>query len=199
MTPAAGGATVIETERLVLRRLTTDDVDALAEIYRDPDVRRYFPEGPLTREETRDEVAWVIDVYYGRFGFGLWATILKDTGTLIGRCGLLPWTAVPEPGGGLTVQHVAEQPPEPDGSWLEVELAYLLAKPWWGHGLGTEAARAIVRYAFEQLHLSRLICMFDPENGASRRVAEKVGMRFERTVTIDGDVGPLYSMSAPQA
>jgi ribosomal-protein-alanine N-acetyltransferase len=199
MTASDGGTTVIETERLVLRHLTMDDVDALAEIYRDPDVRRYFPEGPLDAEETRDEVAWVIDVYYGRFGFGLWATILKDTGALIGRCGLLPWTAVPELGGGLTIQHVASHLPEPDGSWLEVELAYLLHKPYWGRGLGTEAARAIVGYAFDQLHLERLICLFEPENVASRRVAEKVGMTFERTATIEGDVGPLYSMSAPRA
>jgi ribosomal-protein-alanine N-acetyltransferase len=63
MTASDGGTTVIETERLVLRRLTMDDVDTLAEIYRDPDVRRYFPEGPLDALETRDEVAWIIDVY----------------------------------------------------------------------------------------------------------------------------------------
>jgi ribosomal-protein-alanine N-acetyltransferase len=199
MTSVGDDAAVIETERLVLRRLTMDDGEALAEIYRDPDVRRYFHEGPLTSEETRGELAWIIDVQYGRFGFGLWATILKDTGTLIGRCGLLPWTAVPGSGGELTIQHVAEQGSEPDGSWLEVELGYLLAKPYWGRGLATEAASAIVRYAFEQLHLSRLICMFDPENGASRGVAEKAGMRFERTVTYEGESGPLYAMSAPEA
>jgi len=194
-----GASTVIETDRLVLRRLTIDDVDVLAEIYRDPDVRRYFPGGTLDREETRDEVAWVIDEYYGRYGFGLWATILKETGALIGRCGLLPWTAVPEPDGGLSIQHVAEGAPEPEGSWPEVELAYLLAKPYWGRGLATEAARAIVAYAFDELRLTRLICLFDPENDASRRVAEKVGMTFERTVTIEGDVGPLYSMAGPGA
>jgi ribosomal-protein-alanine N-acetyltransferase len=106
---------------------------------------------------------------------------------------------VPEPDGGLTIQHVASRAPEPEGSWLEVELAYLLDKPYWGRGLGTEAARAIVGYAFERLHLPRLICLFDPENHASRRVAEKVGMTFERTATIEGDVGPMYSVSAPQA
>jgi ribosomal-protein-alanine N-acetyltransferase len=174
-----------------------DDADALAEIYGDPEVRRYFPEGTLTRRETRDEVAWVIDVYYGRFGFGLWATILKETGALIGRCGLLPWTAIPGPGGELTIQHVAEHPPEPEGSWLEVELAYLLARPYWGRGLATEAARAIVDHAFERLHLPRLICMFEPENAASRRVAEKVGMTFERMALIEGEEDPLFSMSAP--
>ncbi len=195
--PVSAGLAVVETDRLVLRCLTMDDVDALAEIYADADVRRYFPEGPLNAEETSEEVAWVIDVYYGRFGFGLWATILKETGALIGRCGLIPWTAVPEPGGGLTIQHVMQRPPEPSGSWVEVELAYLLDKPYWGLGLATEAAQAMVGYAFDELHLPRLICLFDPENDASRRVAEKVGMTFERTVTIDGEDGPMYSMSAP--
>jgi ribosomal-protein-alanine N-acetyltransferase len=191
-----GAATVIETQRLMLRPLTLDDVEGLSEMYRDPDVRRYFPEGTLSLEETRDEVAWVIDVYYARFGFGLWATVLRDTGELIGRCGLLPWTAVPEPGGGLRIQHVAEHPPEPEGSRLEVELAYLLARPHWGRGLATEAANAIVAYAFERLRLKRLICLFDPENAASRRVAEKAGMTFERMVTIDGEASPLYARQA---
>src|SRR5205823_3001806 len=115
-TVAEGEAIVLETERLILRRLTMDDVDALAEIYRDPEVRRYFPEGTLTEQETRDEVAWIIDVYEARFGFGLWATILKETGAFIGRCGLLPWTALEGPDGGLTIQHVAERPPEPPGA-----------------------------------------------------------------------------------
>ena len=197
MTVTDGETNVLETERLVLRRLTMGDVDALADMYGDPDVRRYFPEGTLTRDETSDEVAWIIDVYYGRFGFGLWGTVLKETGALIGRCGLLPWTAVPGPDGGLTIQHVAEHPPEPEGSRLEVELAYLLARPYWGRGLATEAARAIVAHAFERLHLPRLICLFEPENEASRRVAEKVGMTFERMALIEGEEGPLSSMSAP--
>ncbi len=198
MTGKGQGTIVAETERILLRHLTLDDVDALADMYRDPDVRRYFPEGPLTREETREEVAWVIDVYYRRFGYGLWGTILKETGAFIGRSGLLPWTAVPEADGGLTIQHVADRPPEPEGSWLEVELAYLLAKPYWGRGLASDAARAIVDHAFLDLHIPRLICLFDPDNAASRRVAEKVGMTFERMVTIEGEVSPLYSMSTPR-
>ena len=118
---------VIETERLALRRLTMNDLDALAEIYADADVRKYFPEGTLTYEETKEELEWIINVYYGQYGFGLWATMLKETNEFIGRCGLLPWTI--------------------DGR-QEVEVAYLLAKAHWGRGLGTEAARAIVSYGF---------------------------------------------------
>ena len=91
---------VLSTERLLLRPLRMDDLDALAEIYADPQVRRFFPEGTLTRQETREELEWIIDVYYGRYGYGLWATVLKETGAFIGRCGLLPWKVTRWRGGG---------------------------------------------------------------------------------------------------
>lgn len=84
--------TVLETKRLLLRQLTMDDLDALFVLYRDPDVREYFPEGTLSYEETKEELEWIIHVYYAKYGFGLWATIHKETGAFIGRCGLLPWT-----------------------------------------------------------------------------------------------------------
>jgi ribosomal-protein-alanine N-acetyltransferase len=165
---------VLETKRLILRRLTIDDLDALFALYRDPEVRKYFPEGTLTYEETREELEWIINVYYGQYGFGLWATIHKETGDFIGRCGLLPW--------------VIEQRPE-------VEVAYMLAKAYWGQGLGTEAAQAILDYGFEQLQLPRLICLIDRENQASIKVAKKIGMTFEKEV--DDGKGPalLYSTS----
>jgi ribosomal-protein-alanine N-acetyltransferase len=146
---------VLETGRLILRRLTMDDLDDLAALYRDPEVRRWFPEGVLTREETRAELAWVIDVYYRQYGYGLWAAVLKETGAFVGRCGLLPWEI-----GGRT----------------EVEVAYLLDPAHWGRGLATEAARAIVAHAFATLPVDRLICLLDPGNGASRAVAVKIGM-----------------------
>jgi RimJ/RimL family protein N-acetyltransferase len=167
---------IIETERLALRCLTMDDLDALAAIYRDPEVREYFPEGTLTHEETREELEWIIDVYYGRYGFGLWATLHKETNAFIGRCGLLPW--------------------EIDGR-SEVEVAYLLARPYWGQGLATEAARAILTYGFEQLNLSRLICLIDPANAASVNVAVKIGMSLERETEVDGEPTLVYSAARP--
>jgi ribosomal-protein-alanine N-acetyltransferase len=185
---------VLETERLILRRLTLDDLDALAHIYRDPEVRRYFPEGTLTHEETKEELEWIIDVYYERYGFGLWATVLKETGTFIGRCGLLPWKVIPGRDGGLGLDFADEYP---DGtSSIEVEVAYLLARDHWGRGLGTEAARATVGYAFESLGLSRLICLVEPGNAASRNVAVKIGMALDGDVELDGELFPLLSMSA---
>ncbi|MBI5293181.1 MAG: GNAT family N-acetyltransferase [Chloroflexi bacterium] len=103
---------------------------------------------------------------------GLWATIHKETNQFIGRCGLLPWTI--------------EQRPE-------VEVACLLAKEYWGQGLGTEAAQAIVDYGFEQLKLSRLICMMYPDNQASVKVARNIGMTLEKEMENEKGLFLLYS------
>ena len=163
---------------MALRRLTMDDLGALAAIYRDADVRKYFPEGTLTYEQTKEELEWIIDVYYGQYGFGLWATLLKETNEFIGRCGLLPWTI--------------------DGR-QEVEVAYLITKAHWGRGLGTEAARAVLAYGFGELHLSRLICLIDPANEASVKVATKIGMSLEREADIDDEPTLVYSAVRPRA
>jgi RimJ/RimL family protein N-acetyltransferase len=165
---------VLETKRLILRRLILDDLDALFALYSDQEIRRYFPEGTLTYEETKEELEWFLNGHPAHPQLGLWATIYKETNQFIGRCGLLPWTI--------------EQRPE-------VEVAYLLAKEYWGQGLGTEAAQAILEYGFEQLQLSRLICMIDPENQASIKVASKIGMTFEKEM--EDEKGPflLYSIS----
>jgi ribosomal-protein-alanine N-acetyltransferase len=128
-----------------------------------------FPEGTLNYEETKEELEWFLDGHPKHPELGLWATIHKETGKFIGRCGLLPW--------------------EIDGR-LEVEIAYLLDKSFWHQGLATEAAQGILKYGFEKLYLSRLICLIDPENIASQRVAERIGMTLERKV--DGIAGDNY-------
>lgn len=194
---AGGGrsdtSVVVTTERLVLRLLSMDDLDALAEIYADPLVRRFFPEGTLTRDETRDEIAWMLDVDYPRYGFGLWATVLRDTGALIGRCGLLPWPVVASDRASLGLA-APEQRPTP-GRRVEVEVAYLLAREQWGRGLATEAARAITAFGFATLDVDRLICLIDEENLASSSVATKIGMRTDGDVEIDDEVFPLYAIT----
>ncbi len=172
--------TILETNRLMLRRLIPDDLDNLYALYRDPEMRQHFPaegESPdktLTYEETREELEWFLDGHPKRPELGLWATIHKETGQFIGRCGLLPWT-------------VDEQD--------EVEVAYMIDKKYWRQGLGSEAARGIRDYAFEQLGLSRLICMIYPENEASIKVAANIGMTLEKECV--DEFGPflVYSMA----
>lgn len=154
-----------------------DDLNDLFTLYSDPEIRKYFPEGILNLEETKEELEWHMNGHPKYPELGLWATIHKETGKFIGRCGLLPWTIEGQD---------------------EVEIAYLLDKSFWGQGLATEAAQGILQYGFEQLHLSRLICLMDPDNIASQRVAQKMGMTLEKRVDgIAGDNFPtlIYSIS----
>jgi ribosomal-protein-alanine N-acetyltransferase len=189
-----GDEVVLETDRLVLRRLTLEDIDAMSSFYADPVVRRFFPDGTLTREETLEELEWILDVYYERYGYGLWATVERQTGDVIGRCGLLPFKVVrATTQAGLALEDPDEQP-TPDDRY-EVEVAYLLARERWGQGFATEAATAIVAYGFEHLEVERLISLIDPDNHASASVAGRCGMTIDGEVEIDGDVIPLHAIT----
>jgi ribosomal-protein-alanine N-acetyltransferase len=150
---------ILESQRLLFRRLEDEDLNDLFALYRDPEMRRFYPEGTLSRDETREELEWFKNGHPKHPELGLWATILKSEQRFIGRCGLLPWQ--------IDGQH-------------EVEVAYMIDKRYWGQGLGTEAALAVARYGFDSLKLKRLICLIDERNIASQRVAEKIGMQFER-------------------
>lgn len=149
---------ILATERLLLRHLELDDLPALFALYSDPAIRQYFPNGTLTLDETRKELEWFRNGHPRHPELGLWATVHRPSGRFIGRCGLLPWTIDGRP---------------------EVEVAYMLDKAYWGQGLATEAALAIVRHAYEQLGLTRLVCLVDPRNQASINVARRIGMALE--------------------
>lgn len=167
---------ILETERLILRRLVPEDLDDLSRLYADPEVRRYFPEGTLTREETREELEWFLDGHPDDPRLGLWAAIHKANGRFIGRCGLLPWTI--------------------EGR-LEIEVAYLLARKYWRQGLGAECARGLVRHGFETLRLPRLISLIDPANEPSQRTARRAGLEFEREIVLDDMRCHVYAIANP--
>lgn len=167
--------TILETKRLLFRRLVRDDLDALFALYSDKETRQYFPngtDGTLTYEETKEVIERFLQGHPDQPELGLWATIHKETNQFIGRCGLLPQT-------------VEER--------AEVEVGYLLNKNYWRQGLGTEAAQAILKYGFEQLHLARLICMIDPDNQASIKVAIHIGMTLEKEMV--DETGPFLLFS----
>jgi RimJ/RimL family protein N-acetyltransferase len=168
---------ILETDRLILRRLQPSDLDDLFALYRDPEIRRYFPDGTLTRAETKQELDWFRNGHPEHPALGLWATLHKSTGRFIGRCGLIPWTIDGRP---------------------EVEIAYLLAKPYWRQGLGSEAARALVRHGFDALRLPGLIALIDPTHQASIRTALSAGLAFEREVEVEGVRSALYAIANPK-
>ena len=152
---------ILETSRLLLRHFVLNDVQDLYPLYQDIEIRRYFPDSVLSYEDTKEELEWYMNGHPEYPELGLWATIHKKSGKFIGRCGLLPW--------------------EIDGK-IEVEIAYLLDKDFWHLGFATEAANGIMIYGFEKLHLDRLICLMHPDNIASQRVAERIGMKLEYRV-----------------
>jgi ribosomal-protein-alanine N-acetyltransferase len=147
---------IIETERLTLRAFTPDDLDRLAEILSNPQVMRYMPGGqPLSQEKAEANLRSILR-HWDEHGFGWWAVIHKADARLTGWCGL---TYV--------------------GELAETEVAYLFDQPYWGKGIGTEAAHASLRYGFEELKLDRIIALAVPENVGSWRVMGKNGLIFE--------------------
>ena len=150
---------VLETERLTLRHLTEDDVDAIYAVVGDPLAMKYYPR-TFTRE---DAAGWVARCQerYRKDGYGLFAVVTKADGAVIGDCGLMR-------------QDV-------EGESL-LEVGYHLRRDCWGHGYATEAARACMDYAFRKFAADQVVSLIVPENQPSRRVAERNGMQVEREV-----------------
>src|SRR5438067_1621182 len=143
----------LATARLVLRMFRESDLDAYAAICGDPEVMRYLAPGPMTRAEAWRNMAMVLGHWQLR-GYGLWAVEERGSGLLAGRVGC--W--------------------RPEG-WPGLEVGWTLRRSFWGRGYATEAARASVKYAFNELNQARVISLIAPENAASIRVAERLGER----------------------
>jgi RimJ/RimL family protein N-acetyltransferase len=154
----------LETERLVLRRFTTDDVDAIVELDSDPEVMFFINGGrPTPRAEVEDEILpfWLA-FYEHDHGYGFWAAIEKPTGQFLGWFHFRPHT-VGEP----------------------VELGYRLRRSAWGKGYATEGSRALIEKGFTDLDVERVYAETMVVNTASRRVMEKAGLRYVRTFVAD--------------
>jgi RimJ/RimL family protein N-acetyltransferase len=148
----------LETERLVLRRFTLDDVDLVTALDADPAVMRYINGGrPTPRDEVRDDIlpAWL--AYHDRGDrYGFWAAHDRATGAFLG------WF------------HLRPRREDPDD---EPELGYRLVVAAWGRGFATEGSRALIRKAFEELGARRVYATTMVVNEASWRVMEKAGLR----------------------
>ena len=144
---------VMETERLLIRRITRKDMAALFAIMGKPEVMYAWEHG-FTKKDVRKWINRQL-TRYRKDGFGYFAVILKESGNLIGQAGLMK-----------SIINGNEA----------VELGYILDNAYWHNGYGTEAARACLEYAFEELGLKTVCCSIRPENVASIRVAERLGM-----------------------
>jgi RimJ/RimL family protein N-acetyltransferase len=159
----------LTTARLILRSFEERDLDSYAEMMADPDVTRWLGAGqPMPRDEAWRQIAFILGHWVLR-GFGLWAVEERDSGTLVGRIGCL----------------------QPEG-WPGFEVAYTLARPFWGRGYAREGAEASLSFARETLRRDEIISIIRPANVRSIRVAESLGAMHERDIEFFGDLSRIY-------
>jgi len=152
-----------ETARLRLRPCTPGDQAALHAHWTDRDVRRHLWDDAVIPPQTVAEVIAASEASFAARGFGQWVLVERDSGVLVGFCGLRPVDDGPE-----------------------VELLYSLAPSRWGRGLVAEAADAVLRHAFETVKLPRIAGRTDTPNARSARVLERLGMDFEGEREVHG-------------
>ena len=153
---------IFETDRLILRELTTEDARDMYNLNQDPEVVKYVKNSPF---ESIDDARVFLEGYdrYKKEGMGRWACIIKENNEWIGWCGLIT---------------------EKSG---EVDLGFRLYRKNWGNGYATEAAKACLKYGFEELGLARIIACSMPDNKASINVIEKLGMTFVKYFEIPAE------------
>jgi RimJ/RimL family protein N-acetyltransferase len=150
-----------ETSRLQHRALSVDDAKFFYALNSHPDVMRWTGESPLSSLDAAREAIVNYPDFDAR-GYGRWACVLKETGAVIGFCGL-------------------KYLPDLDA----VDVGYRFLPQYWGQGLATEACRASLEFGFTTLHLDQIIALVLPENVASIRVLEKAGMQADGQFVYD--------------
>ena len=165
------------TRRLILRQFTTAAVGNLLELDGAPAVMRYIANTTRSRAEIQDEVLPRFLAYYAKYrDFGVWAADARPDGAFVGWFGLRP--VVPS---GRGMVDWADGPPDSGTA----SLGYRLRRSAWGRGYATEGAQALVRKAFTELGVDEVVATRMAVNAGSRRVMEKAGLRYARTVHLD--------------
>jgi ribosomal-protein-alanine N-acetyltransferase len=156
--------TTLETERLIIRPFHLRDTEALHGILNQEEVTRYLPEDVMSSEEVKRILAWLTECYQKNTPEHVvkltLAVVQKENKGLIGWCGLGPLEFDPK----------------------EIEIYYGLSKEYWGKGIATEAAVAILGYGFNTLKLDKIVAITHSENIASIKIIEKMGMIFKKRI-----------------
>jgi RimJ/RimL family protein N-acetyltransferase len=157
--------TVLETERLILRRLTTKDDTFILELLNEPSFVRFIGDrGVRTAPDARDYILKGPIDSYERHGYGLFLTALKMDNVPIGICGLVKRDFL-----------------------SDADIGYAFLPRFWSQGFAVEAASAVMTYAREVLRLVRIVAIVSPDNERSINVLKKLGLRFERMIVWPGD------------
>ena len=156
---------ILETDRLILRQLSTEDAAFILELVNEPSfIQNIGDRGVRTLEDARAYILRVAIASYEKNGFGLYLVELKDSGQSIGMCGLI----------------------NRDGL-EDVDIGYAFLPRFWLKGYAVEAAAAVKDYARDMLGLKRLVAITDPANQGSIRVLEKIGLKYEKMVRLSAD------------
>jgi RimJ/RimL family protein N-acetyltransferase len=156
---------VLETERLILRRLTVEDSEFILELLNDPAWLRFIGDkGVRTLDDARAYILKSLVSMYERLGFGLYLTELKDGGNPIGVCGLIK-----------------------RDSLEDVDIGFAFLPKFCGKGYAYESAYAVMAYGKRTFGLSRIVAITSPDNYPSARLLEKLGFNFERMVKLSDD------------
>jgi ribosomal-protein-alanine N-acetyltransferase len=155
---------ILSSKRLLFRQHIPEDMDAYCAMEMDADIRRYAGGQPRSREDSERRFAGTLQPITDRLS--MWATVLKETGQYIGRCGIYP--------------HFKH-----DGSTIPGEgtLAFYIAHDYWNQGYATEAGRAFIEFGFKELGLNRIVAHVQAGNDTSVRVLTKLGFELESTET----------------
>lgn len=155
---------ILETERLVLRRMRVEDAEFIFELVNEPAfIRNIGDKGVRTLEDARNYILNGPVASYAKFGFGLYVVVIKETGAAIGICGLLK-----------------------RDSLEDVDIGFALFEKFWGRGFAYESAAAVMEYGRTALGLKRIVAITSPDNEGSMRVLEKIGLRFEKMIRMPG-------------
>lgn len=164
-----------ETDRLIVRHMTPDDLDALADLCADPVAMQYMGDGDTLDRETCAKWIEVIQKKYVDRGYGTSAIVEKSSGKFIGFCGVIR---------------------APDNDFDEI--IYALARPYWGKGYATEVARAMLDYVFEISDLDSIYATIHADNVTSQRMMNKLGMHYDKDEpNDDGHITKYYVIERP--
>ncbi|MBM6613822.1 GNAT family N-acetyltransferase [Desemzia sp. RIT804] len=144
---------VLETQRLILRKITNDDASSIFTYLSDEEVMQYYGLAPFSSiQDALDEIAWYQSIKENKTGIR-WGITLKDSGVVIGSCGFHNTVA----------QH------------FRTEIGFELSRDYWKKRIAAEAIAAIIDYGFEQMNFQRIEALIEPPNLASQKVVEKLG------------------------
>jgi RimJ/RimL family protein N-acetyltransferase len=163
---------VFETDRLVLRHFTRDDATFILELVNEPGWKKYIGDrGINTLDDARTYIENVPVASYEKHGFGLWAVGLKESGELVGMCGLIKRDTLED-----------------------VDIGFALLSRFEGSGYAREAADATLAYARDQLGLRRVVAITTQDNDRSGSLLERIGMHFKEPVVQGGETLRLFSI-----